>query len=777
MNRCLSCLIPLCAAGFLTACAVPARLSAPTSADPAPGFLRQYAETNRFRSGRPNSFVLTPDGSTVLYLRSGPRDRVQSLYAFDVGAATERVLLRAADLLGGGDETLSPEEKARRERARQTAKGLASFQLSKDGTKLLVPLSGRLFVASMPPTGSTEAPRVSELKPGVANAPAPLDPRFSPDGAMVAFLRGGELWVTEVASGAERQLTTGATETVGHGEAEFVAQEEMGRGGGYWWSPDSRSIAYQETDVAAVEEVFIADPLRPFAKPQSWRYPRAGKANARVRLGVLPVGGGETRWLEWDREAFPYLATVKWDRPGPIMVLVQNRAQTAERLLAFDLGGGPGGGGGGGAPTSRLLIEETDPAWINLDQQMPWTTERFPGFLWTTESMGWNQLEWRGRSGAEQSVLAGQDINFRSVVGAGGPERRELLVIAGEDPNQSHLYSLAFTQGGITPTCLTCGEPGLHGAVLSKDGSTLVITTSPQDGPVRTEVYRREPGQPGLGKLVGTIPSAADAPMVEPRVEWTTVSGAAEWPAAIVRPRGFKGGAASGKYPVICSVYTGPTAQTVTRHAGAYLLQQWIADHGFIVVSIDNRGTPGRGRAWERMTKGDLIDLQLNDQCEALRLLGARYPEMDLSRVGVFGWSFGGYYSAMAACRRPDVYKAACAGAPVIDWADYDTHYTERYLGTPESNPKGYANSNVVTHAGQLGSPLLLIHGSADDNVYFTHSLKLMDAVVRNGKSDLVEFMPLAGQTHVVVEPEVVERVYGRMMDFFVRTLGREAVR
>lgn len=734
------------------------RVETPTAADPTPGFLRQYAQTNRFRSGHPSGFAITPDGATVYYLRSGPRDRVQSLYAFDTASKSERVFLTAEGLLGAGEETLSAEEKARRERARQSARGIAMFELSKDGAKVLVPLSGRLFVVSSSDGG------VRELKASVEGASAGLDPRFSPDGSKVAFVRDGDLWVAEVASGEERQITTGASGTLTHGDAEFVAQEEMGRSKGYWWSPDSKSIAYQTTDASMVEEVYIADPLRPFVKPQSWRYPRAGTNNAVVTLSVVSVeqgAAGGARALEWDREGFPYLATVKWEQQRWLYAVVQNRLQTENRLLRFDVGSGQ----------SQLILTETDPAWVNLDQEMPALSDRMPGFLWTTEGAGWTDLEWRmeGPEASAKRLVVGGDLNFRSLVKV-DPARRETLVLAGPDPTQTHLYSVEHRRGEVTPACLTCDWPGVHGAKVSEDGSTIVLTTRPQNGDQVSCVFRRQAGERGLGTPLADIRSDAEAALSKPRTEWTGVTSreGVSWHAAILRPSAFKKGQ---KFPVICSVYTGPTAQTVTRVNSQYALQQWVADHGFIVVSIDNRGTPGRGRDWERLTHGNLIDLQLNDQTAALNLLGEKYPELDLSRVGVYGWSFGGYYSAMAACRRPDVYKAACAGAPVTDWADYDTHYTERYLGLPKQNAEGYRVGNVMTWAKDLRVPLLLIHGTADDNVYFTHSLKLMDEAVRQGTSEWIDFMPLAGQTHMVVEPEVVERMYARMMAFFAEHL------
>jgi dipeptidyl-peptidase-4 len=247
------------------------------------------------------------------------------------------------------------------------------------------------------------------------------------------------------------------------------------------------------------------------------------------------------------------------------------------------------------------------------------------------------------------------------------------------------------------------------------------------------------------------------------------VTGAREYHAAVIRPTNFKPGT---KYPVLVSVYGGPHSNTVMASQRAYLLQQWYADHGFIVVSIDGRGTPNRGRAWERAIKGNLIDIPLEDQVDGLKALGAKYAEMDMSRIGIYGWSFGGYFSAMAAMRRPDVYHAGVAGAPVCDWRDYDTAYTERYLDLPQTNEKGYDASSVLTYCDKLERPLLIIHGTADDNVYFLHSLKMTQKLFRAGRD--FEFLPLAGFTHMVPEPVVTTRLYSRIADFMVQNVANK---
>jgi dipeptidyl-peptidase-4 len=269
------------------------------------------------------------------------------------------------------------------------------------------------------------------------------------------------------------------------------------------------------------------------------------------------------------------------------------------------------------------------------------------------------------------------------------------------------------------------------------------------------------------GVVAARLPSVAETPADVPRVALTRITiGPRAFDVAILRPRDVEAGR---KYPVIDSAYAGPTQKVVTVASRAYFVDQWMADQGYIVVKIDGRGTPGHGRDWERAIRGNFIDIALQDHAAVLETLAARYPEMDLARVGVTGWSFGGYFAAMAVMKRPELFKAAVAGAPVVTWENYDTHYTERYLGLPQEAPDAYRLSNVTTYAKDLRRPLLLIHGLTDDNVYAQHTLQLIDALFMAGKP--YEFMPMLG-THMISDPAVRENREGRIMDFFARTLG-----
>lgn len=731
-----------CLAGALTLALglgpPPASPSEPPTgaADP---FLAQLAATSRFSRGRPAAISLTPDGQSVLFLRSGPRSFVQDLYQYDTGPRRERVLLTAESILRGAEEVLTPEERARRERQRQTARGIASYELSHDGRRILVPLSGRLFVVER------ASGAVREL---MSSAGFPIDPRFSPDGSQIACVRNQDLYITDVASGHERRLTEGGGDTITNGEAEFVAQEEMDRDHGYWWAPDGRTIAYQHTDVGGVEVLRISDPAHPERPPQTWHYPRPGKANAVVTLGLIPVGGGRTTWVEWDRGRYPYLASVVWEENAPLTILVQNRTQTEEVLFAVDVATG----------ATTPLVTETDEAWLNLFGGSPQWLKDGRSFLWMTERNGAPQLELRSRDGKLIRALTPPEPGLRA-----NPKLDEahgtVWVRGGDDPTQIHLFRVPLDPQRGRRIRVTI-EPGIHGAIFSRDGGSYVHTINPLSGRLRWMVHGRD------GKEAGELRSVAEVPSVTPRPEFANVGDSLRFRAVLLRPRDFDH---LRRYPVIVSVYGGPHSQTVTASAQSYVVSQWLADHGFVVVSIDGRGTPGRGRAWERAIRGDLIEIPLRDQVEALQALGRRYPELDLSRVGMTGWSFGGYFTAMALERRPDIFRAGVAGAPVSDWLDYDTHYTERYMGLPDQNAKGYESASALTWAKDLVRPLLILHGTADDNVYFVHSLKLCDALFRAGRT--FEFVPLRGYTHMVADSMGVTQVNGRIVRHFRRYL------
>jgi dipeptidyl-peptidase 4 len=779
-------------------------------------FLEQFAATNRFRLGQPTAITITPDASAVLFLRAeNGRSFKQDLWMFDIASKQERLLLTADQLLGGKEENLSPEELARRERMRMSSRGISSYQLSDDGKQLLVPLSGNLFITDFISAFKDE-PKTLQL----TTLGGSIDPQLSPSGGMVAYVRGGELLVQET---NEYPAPDGRTETlvspqasgnVTYGEAEFVAQEEMGRRHGFWWAPDSSAIAYQSTDTTGVEVFTIADAADPAKPAQTWPYPRAGTKNADVRLFLRHIEGFEQIGksgdgvgsiipvkdpieVRWDRATYPYLAKVVWEKHGPLTILVQNRLQTEQILYAVDDKTGE----------VRELLKEQDETWINIQDDVPiWLSEQAVddrGFLWLSEqSEDELSLSTRTASGITSrfSPLEGHNspiwpvdrIRLLGVAAVSSDGlQRVLRAVSRSDLISTDIYHVddvsVFPSNMKTHRFRNLAwstprtEPYSSDGVFSRDFSVWVHILATPTTTMTWSIYSWTSGD--FTKPIATLQSRTEPPSITPRIEYALArvpSGPSElvFPAAIIRPRDFD---PKNKYPVLNFAYTGPGVNTVQPNGRAYLLHQWFADQGFIVVTIDGRGTPRRGRAWERAIKNDMIGVALQDQCDGLLALCDKFPEMDRDRIGVYGWSYGGYFAAMAAMQRPDIFKAGVAGAPVADWRDYDTHYTERYLGMPlpadqltdgvPGNQSGYDESNVLTYCKDLQVPLLLIHGTADDNVYFTHSLKIADALTRANKP--YEFMPLSGQTHMVTQPALVKAINTRMAEFFITHLGK----
>ena len=683
------------------------------------------ARTRNYALGLPVHALPLPDGRHVLYLRSGPQDTRQHLYEYDVAQRGERELAAPQ----ATPEHLSVEEKARRERARVTVSGITDFAVSDDGATILVGEGDKLSSVALPQGTVTPVAGTGWIAP-----------RLSPDGRFVAVVRDHDLHVVTLAGGAEVQVTRGGSETLSHGLAEFAAAEELDRADGVWWSPDSQRLIFEEADTGAVEKHFIADPLHPSQPPVEFRYPRAGTTNARLRFGLVGRGGGAITWIALDRQAWPYVARVIWAKHAPPTLVVLNREQTREAVLAVDPATGE----------TRTLLTETDPAWIDLapmdgvaGRALPDWLPDGSGFLWAASRGTRWQLELRRADGTLDHAVTPAGFPFLSLDDVDAAHG-SVVVTADPDRLSLGLFRVALAGGAPTPLA---AEPGLHNPSFSPQRHDLFADSlNGADGHAGTMLRAAD------GSVIATLPSEAATPPKLPTVQYLQ-AGAQGLDASVLRPAGFVRGR---KYPVVLSVYAGPTVKVVQRAPRLELENQCLADHGFIVVSVDGRGTPGRDHDFEHATRGDLIDLPLQDQVSGLQALGRRVPEMDMRRVGVEGWSFGGYFTAMATIRRPDIFAAGVAGAPVVDFADYDTAYTERYLGTPQDDPVGYSKSSVLTYAASLSRPLLIMHGLTDDNVYFENTMKLTQALIAAGKPYRLLLLP---GTHLLPDPVLRARV------------------
>ncbi len=696
-------------------------------------FIRRVALTKSFQLGTPVGATPTPDGKSVLFLRAKARDRSQSLYELDLAKGRTKELL-TPEAVAKGPETLSQEERARRERMRVTTAGFSTFEMSRDGARVLVTLSGRLYVL----TRATGA--VKELKTGEGAA---IDPHLSPDGKRVAYVRGADVYAVSTDDDArEIAITRGGTATRTHGLAEFVAQEELERYRGFWWSPDGTKILYEEADSSKMDTIAIPDVLHPDREPERTRYPRPGRPNADVRLGVVALAGGSTTWLAWDRDKLPYVATVTWDK-SQLAVYALDRAQQSAALLAADPQTGK---------TTTLLAEHDD-AWLNVDPSVP----RFlpdGRFLWSTERGGEWALELRGTKGEAGPTLFAK--GYRELVDVDAARGR-VTAVTGDEPQASKVESVALGGGDLR---LVIELPdGTVGAHFGEGHDVYVSQTTWRNSPPRWYVHDLE------GKNPVSIPSVAEDPGIVPQPEVVSV-GPDAVRVAILRPQSFD---KTRKYPVLDAAYGGPHGNEVVLSSSKYLRSQWIADAtGAIVVALDARGTPHRGRAWERALKDKLGQVPLEGHVAVIEALGKRFPEMDTTRVGIYGGSFGGYLAALGALARPDVFKVAVAIAPVVDWRDYDSCYTERYLGQPDANKAAYDAASLLSYAApkkdQPVRPLLLVHGTADDNVHYTHSMKLVDAMERAGRP--FELLPLVGITHLPYEPVMAEALWTKTAEF-----------
>jgi dipeptidyl-peptidase 4 len=699
-------------------------------------FLAASAATLRFRLGAPTPLAITADGA-VLFRRTAARERIADLYQLPAGAADAAVLASAASLLSGGAEKLSDEEKARRERTRTSTGGVVDISLSEDGQRVLVPVGERLFLVER----ATGAARELVVGPGF-----PLDPQLSPDGQKLVFQRDGDLWVMALGGGAATRLTRHPAGQE-YGVAEFVAQEELERTRGTWWAPDGKLLLFQRTDASAVETLYVSDARHPERAPVPFKYPRPGKANAKVDLGLIAPGGGAPRWISWDLARYPYLSQVKWPKRGPLTLIVLNRDQTEVAALAVDLVTG----------ATRVLRSERDAAWVNAPPDLLTWLDDGSGFLWRTEEPGSWALDLYDPAGAFVRHVVLPDLGLRKVV-AVSPDGKELIVEAATDPREQHVWRVPLAGGDAQPLTAVA-EGGVHRA-MAKHG-VVVIRSELRAGGSRVEVLRADGSR-------AELPSVAERPALVPTTQFAnfSVDGHMQY-ASITRPRAFEKGRT---YPVLLSVYGGPHVKTVLDARDTYLMDQWYADAGFIVVRTDGRGTPDRGREYERAIAKDLLTLPMNDQMGALRRLARKNPELDLSRVGVFGWSFGGYMATMATLLHPEMFAAGVAGAPVTDWELYDTAYTERYMKLPADNAEGYRRTSALTYPDKLERPLLIIHGITDDNVHFAHTLALIEALYTAGKR--AEVVTLSA-THMVPDPKLVYAREKVQVDFFREHLAR----
>jgi dipeptidyl-peptidase 4 len=701
-------------------------------------FPRQHARTLRFTLGAPRAFTVSPDGSRVVFLRSASgTDRAQQLWVLDLdtdGGPQERLVADPASLLGGRAEELSAEERARRERSREGGAGVVAYATDAAVQTAVFALSGRMFTV-----------RLADAEVRELAVPGPVvDPRLSPDGTHVAYVCNGALRVVATDGSDDRAVAEPDGDEVTWGLAEFIAAEEMDRSRGFWWSPEGDRVLAARVDGSPVQQWWIADPANPGVPPTPVRYPAAGTANADVTLALLGLDGSSLD-VDWDLAAFPYLADVHWRAGHAPLLQVQSRDQRSQQVLAVDVETGS---------TSPVQSAEVDP-WFELCVGVPaWTGSGRLVHVADVDDARVLTLD--------DKAVTGPDLHVRSVLDVGEDDVL-LTASAGEAADAAQIGEIHVYRVDADGPQRMSGVPGVHSGARS--GDVVVLSSSIVDRPGATVRVLRD------GTEVAEIASYAQAPVVT-AVPALTLAGGRRIPAAVLLPADH--GPGDGLLPVLMDPYGGPHGQRVAAAQNAYLTSQWLADQGFAVVVADGRGTPGRCVSWEKAVHHDLAGVSVEDQVAALHALAEDYP-LDLDRVAIRGWSFGGYLAALAVLRRPDVFHAAVAGAPVADQRFYDTHYKERYLGMPQDNPEVYAWNSLVTddglsHAADVVRPLMIIHGLADDNVVVAHSLRLSSALLADGRPH--EVIPLSGVTHMTPQEHVAENLLLLQVDFLRRSLG-----
>jgi dipeptidyl-peptidase 4 len=696
----------------------------------------------------PRSLSMAPDGSRVTYLKGKAEDANRlDLWEYHIKEAKHRLLVDADSLLTG-TETLSDEEKARRERLRLFASGIISYSWAKNSDALLFPLNGDLYYYQLSSKTAKKLTDTSEFE---------TDATISPAGRYVAFIRSQNLFVLEIASGKETQLTHDGGGVIKNGMAEFVAQEEMGRMTGYWWAPDDSKIAFTRTDESDVAEVvrneIYADEIKLFKQ----RYPYTGSANAKIQLGVVSLSDGSVSWLPHGENADIYLPRVEWTKSSRYLSYQwQSRDQQQLELRLVDLTN----------LQQKVLLTESSNTWLNLHDDLHFL-DKEQGFIWASERDGYKHLYYFDFNGKLLRQLTAGDWVVDELDAVN--ERQGMVYFTGrkDTPLEKHLYQVSLKSGEI----IRLTEAGFdHALVMAKDASSFIDSFSNVSTPHKVALRALngkvltwlEPNTLDQSHALTPYYHALHAPRFGTlQAEDGQTMHYRMFAPAIIEP--------GRQYPVIVSVYGGPHAQRVTNSWSARdLYLHYLVQQGYLVFQLDNRGSYYRGKAFEDAIYKKLGVAEIADQIKGVEYLTS-LPYVDAKRIGIYGHSYGGYMAIMAMFKAGDYFAAGVAGAPVTDWALYDTHYTERYLGHPAQNVQGYTDSAVFPYADGLKGNLLIYHGMADDNVLFTHSTKLYKQLQDKGL--LFDMIDYPGSKHSMFGQPVQTHLHKSITRFFDRHL------
>ncbi|WP_144392728.1 S9 family peptidase [Pleionea sediminis] len=645
---------------------------------------------------------LAPDGSRVTYLKGKEDDYERlDLWQYNIKSGKNELLFDS-NKLHAGNEKLSDEEKARRERMRLSGTGIVSYQWSKDGKALLFPLAGDIYYWQV---GKDNARKI------VSTPEFETDIKFSPQGNFVSYIREQNLYIFNLKTEKETQLTTEGGGLIKMGMAEFVAQEEMKRMTGYWWSPDETKIALTRVDESPVEEVTRSEIYADEIKMIKQRYPFAGENNVEISLGITSIKKPNIKWVDLGSNKDIYLPRVQWtNNSDRLSFQVQSRDQKSLDLKTVAW------------PEMKVsqLISEKSKTWINLHDELTFLKNK-EGFLWASERDGFKHIYWFDDQGKLKNQLTTGDWVIDEIKYV--DEKNNLIYFTGrkDSPLERHLYRVSFNGGKIEKIS---ERSGFHNVKFAYDGSSYTDNFSDANTPPQVSLHSSD------GKRLTWLSENKvdkDHPFYPYKQSWIkpefgnfkTDDGTKLY-YRMYKPAEFN---PNRKYPALVYLYGGPGVQLVTNRWGR-MLPQYMAQQGYVVFTVDNRGSKYRGKAFEDPIYRAMGKIEVNDQIEGVKFL-RKHSWIDSNRIGVYGHSYGGYMTLMTMFQAPEYFQAGVSGAPVTDWRLYDTHYTERYMGHPEKDKKAYEESSVFPYATNLSGPLLIYHGMADDNVLFKNSTKL----------------------------------------------------
>jgi dipeptidyl-peptidase 4 len=697
----------------------------------------------------PARLSFSPDSKRAAFLKGKQEDALQlDLWSYDLATGATRLLVDSRKLEPEAVE-LSEEEKSRRERQRIRSRGIVEFSWGSDSESILIPLAGDLYHIQL----NDAEPHVTQL----SNSPEfETDARLSPGGNYASFIRDRALWIVDIKTRVERRISPPAQAAISYGVAEFVAQEEMQRNTGYWWSPDDRFLAYTEIDESQVDVLKRFDIDADGVTVIEQRYPRAGTANAIVKLAVQGVQEGDAHWVDLGTETDIYLARVNWlPDSGSLILQRQSRDQRLLDLIRFDVN----------SKATQLVVSETAPTYVNLSNDFRGLREG-EGFLWTSERSGYRHIEMRGSDGRLIHTVTQGDWPVKSIVQVDEENAEVFFTAHRETPLEQHLYVVNYKNPG-EPTRLTAIGMS-HSVNVAPDGSVFIATSSSTAQPPQVALYDRK-GQRRRWLEENKLDAAHAyfpylAAHVMPEFGSITTEDGARLYYQLLKPKSIQAGK---RYPAIVEVYGGPHAQTVSQGWGN-LLDQIYLQRGYIVFRIDGRGSDNRGKAFEEALYQHMGSFEVKDQYAGLDFLKS-LDFVDPARIGVRGWSYGGYMSLHLMLQDPDAFAAGVSGAPVTDWLLYDTHYTERYMNLPARNADGYLGSSILPIAGNLKKPLLMIHGMSDDNVIFENSTAVYAYFQANNIP--FEMMSYPGQRHGITGNARRAHLANTTLNFFDRHL------